>query len=132
VPKAIDEPPFFVYCSKDGGATWVEAHAQRVQRDSATTDIYHLDVALQPGDDIRCDWYSLPTGTPSPSPTPQPTQPVTQLPNTGAGLGGADAEGGGSAVSDGLGLIGVVGRIGLARVVSGRRPRWLPGGRRGD
>jgi len=59
-----------------------------VQRDPAPTDAYAVSISPEPGADVRCDLYDLPKGqSPSPAPSPSPsTPPVTQLPNTGAGV----------------------------------------------
>lgn len=97
--------PFYVYCMVDGDR--LDVTYSLLQLDPGG-DAYAASISPQVGDDVRCDWYNLPPkkSTPSPSPTPSPTQPVVQLPSTGAGGPDGEAIDG---LSFGLALLSIVG-----------------------
>ena len=80
---------FAVYCSKNGGQA-VEVHALVDGGPAGLPGVGLNGEDVEPGDEIRCDWYLLPAGPEPPAPTP--TQPATRLPNTGAGAAKGEAE----------------------------------------
>lgn len=77
-------PPFVAVCTEDDGRVPVETRYGLVQRDPGG-DAYTLAVAAASGDEIRCDWYTIP---PVPADAPPGDGAPTTAPDGGIASGG--------------------------------------------